>query len=80
MHECGIIKFLDAQGASELVPYLCSIDYITYHAMGIELQRSETLAVDCARWNFRIIVSGNPVHPLWPPVFPERENRPSPLS
>ncbi|MCE5209106.1 MAG: L-2-amino-thiazoline-4-carboxylic acid hydrolase [Chloroflexi bacterium] len=77
MHECGILKFLTDQGAEELLPYLCAVDYITYHAMGIELQRNETLAVGCARCNFRFIVSGNPLNPSWPPVFPERENRPS---
>ncbi|MEM5774082.1 MAG: L-2-amino-thiazoline-4-carboxylic acid hydrolase, partial [Anaerolineaceae bacterium] len=44
MLECGILKFLEQQGAPELTPYLCAVDYITYHAMGIELQRDETLA------------------------------------
>ena len=75
MHECGIIKFLTAQGAPELVPYLCAVDYITNYAFGIELQRNETLAVGCQRCNFRFIVSGKPVKPCWPPVFPENENR-----
>ena len=30
--ECGIVKFLHAQGADELTPYLCHLDYVTAEA------------------------------------------------
>jgi len=63
MHECGILKFMAEQGAPELTPYLCAVDYITYHAMGVELQRTETLVAGCPRCSFRMIVKGNPPDP-----------------
>ena len=33
------MKYLQAEGAVELTPYLCAVDYITHHALGIELRR-----------------------------------------
>jgi hypothetical protein len=73
MHECGILKYLVSQGAAELTPYLCAVDYITYHAMGVELRRSKTLAVGCSICNFRFRVHGKPLEPSWPPHFPEMD-------
>jgi hypothetical protein len=74
MHECGILNFLAKQNASELAPYLCAVDYITYYALGVELKRDETLVVGCQRCNFRIKVPGKPLTPSWPPNIPE-ENK-----
>ncbi len=72
MQECGILKFLEAQGAIELGPYLCEVDYITFSAMGIELRRTKTLAFGCGTCDFRMIVKGNPRKPDWPPRFQEK--------
>ncbi len=52
--ECGIVKFLEAQNASELTPYLCQTDYAALEAMGLHLERTETIASGCQRCNFRI--------------------------
>ena len=71
MTECGIVKFLHAEGADELCPYLCDIDYVSAEAMGIGLRRTKTLAWGCDRCDFRL--SRDAVTPaLWPPAFVER--------
>ena len=56
--ECGIVKFMDAQGASELTPYLCQTDYALFEAIGLHLERTETIASGCQRCNFRISKKG----------------------
>ncbi len=71
MTECGIVKFLHAQGADELVPYLCEFDYIAAEAMGVGLQRSKTLAWGCDRCDFRLTKDGGTSAP-WPSRFIER--------
>jgi hypothetical protein len=50
---CGIVKFLHSQGADELTPYLCLTDYALFGAMGIELQRTMTLAEGDEKCDFR---------------------------
>ncbi len=52
--ECGIVKFLKAQDATELIPYLCETDFAALRAMGLKLERTETIASGCQRCNFRI--------------------------
>ena len=74
MTECGIVKFLHAEGADELCPYLCDIDYVSAEAMGIGLRRTKTLAWGCDRCDFRL--SRDAVTPaLWPPAFVEPDLR-----
>jgi len=69
--ECGIAKFFHAQGADELTPYLCNLDYVTFRALGLGLKRTKTLGWGCDQCDFRIIKGGET--PLaWPPTFPER--------
>ena len=51
--ECGIVKFLRSQGADELAPYLCLTDYALFGALGIELERTMTLAEGCEKCDFR---------------------------
>jgi hypothetical protein len=51
--ECGIVKYLTRQGASELAPYLCWLDYPLCTAMRVKLVRTETIAQGCERCNFR---------------------------
>ena len=59
--ECGIVKYLNREGASELAPYLCWVDYPQFEAMGLRLDRTETLAQGGQRCDFRIS-RGQPVH------------------
>jgi hypothetical protein len=69
--ECGVVKFLDAQGAGELTPYGCDIDYIMAEMMGIGLRRTKTLAWGCDRCDFRMTKNATTSAP-WPPRFIER--------
>jgi hypothetical protein len=70
--ECGIVKFIHAQGADELMPYLCNLDYVIFRALGLGLKRTKTLGWGCDRCDFRIIKRGE-TPPAWPPTFPERD-------
>ena len=71
MTECAIVKFLHAEGADELCPYLCDVDYVSAEAMGFGLHRTKTLAWGCDRCDFRL--SRDAVTPApWPPDFVER--------
>ena len=69
--ECGVVKYLDAQGADELGPYICDIDYVGAEAMGIGLRRTKTLAWGCDRCDFRLSKHEVTSAP-WPPEFVER--------
>jgi hypothetical protein len=69
--ECGVVEFLDAQGAGELTPYGCEIDYVMAEVMGIGLERTKTLAWGCDRCDFRM-TKGGTTTASWPPVFAER--------
>lgn len=51
--ECGIMKFCQAQDAGELMPYLCSTDFIMSERMRLGLERRSTLAEGGARCDFR---------------------------
>ena len=51
--ECGIVKYLTRQGAPELAPYLCWLDYPMCKAMQVRLVRTETIAQGCERCDFR---------------------------
>jgi hypothetical protein len=52
--ECGIVKYLAREGAPELAPYLCWIDYAQFAAMHLRLDRTETIAQGGQRCDFRI--------------------------
>ena len=69
--ECGLVKFLHAQGADELTPYLCDLDYVTSEAAGVGLTRTQTLALGCDRCDFRFRIPGETTA-AWPPTFNER--------
>lgn len=71
MVECGIVTFLRRQGAEELGPYLCDLDYVMFGAMGIGLRRTKTLAWGCDLCDFRFSRDGV-VPASWPPSFVER--------
>ncbi len=51
--ECGIVKYLGQQGAPELAPYLCWLDYPVFAAMRVKLVRTETIAQGCQKCDFR---------------------------
>jgi hypothetical protein len=53
--ECGIVKFLHAQDADELAPYLCNLDYLVYQSTGVELRRTMTLSWGCEKCDFRML-------------------------
>lgn len=69
--ECGLVKYLHAQGADELTPYLCDSDYIVAETFGYQLRRTKTLAWGCDRCDFRMTKDGSTSAP-WPPRFAER--------
>lgn len=71
MTECGVLKFLHAQGADELCPFLCDLDYVMFEAVGVGLRRTKTLAWGCDRCDFRQSRHGATTAP-WPPTFVER--------
>jgi hypothetical protein len=51
--ECGIVKYMARQGAPELAPYLCWLDYPMCSVMRVKLVRTETIAQGFERCNFR---------------------------
>lgn len=53
--ECGNYKFLKAQGAEELTPYLCLTDYALYRAFGIGFKRTKTIGMGGTHCDFRLI-------------------------
>ena len=52
--ECGVVKYLAREGAPELAPYLCWIDYPQFAAMRLRLDRTETIAQGGQRCDFRL--------------------------
>jgi hypothetical protein len=58
--ECGIVKYLAREGAPELAPFLCWLDYPQFAVMHLRLDRTETLAQGGQRCDFRIS-RGEPV-------------------
>ncbi len=58
--ECGVVKYLQHEGAPELAPYLCWVDYPMSAAMQVRLDRSETIAQGGQRRDFRFS-RGKPV-------------------
>jgi hypothetical protein len=58
--ECAAVKYLDREGAPEYAPYLCWIDYPQFAAMGLRLDRTETIAHGGQRCDFRVS-RGQPV-------------------
>ncbi len=51
--ECGVVKFFAAQDADEFSPFMCEIDYLLFPALGIDLQRTGTIAQGCTHCDFR---------------------------
>jgi hypothetical protein len=51
--ECGVVKYLGREGAPELAPFLCWLDYPMFAAMRMKLVRTETIAQGGQRCDFR---------------------------
>jgi hypothetical protein len=62
--ECAIEKFFRTQGAAELTPYLCLLDFPSSRAMGSGLQRLHTIADGDGVCDFRF-KRGRPVTQGW---------------
>ena len=58
--ECGILKLFRAHGMTELVPYICVLDFLISELQGTGLQRCGTLAAGADRCDFRY-KQGRPV-------------------
>ena len=52
-YECGIYKYLTANQAHDLVPYLCKLDYLYSDAFGEVLVRTSTIAENGTICDFR---------------------------
>ena len=72
--ECGIVKFLGAQGADDLAPYLCLADFPMSDAFGLGLERNTTIAEGEERCDFRF-KRGRETPQGWPPRFLDGEKR-----
>ncbi|MFN2224751.1 MAG: alpha/beta fold hydrolase [Anaerolineae bacterium] len=78
-YECGVQKYYRAQGADELLPYFCFLDFVTTRASGRVLMRTGTLAEGADRCDFRFRSAGQDDE--WPPPFPpEPSSRPDTAS
>jgi hypothetical protein len=51
--ECGVCKFFHAQGADELTPYMCRLDFALSEAFGMDLVRTMTIAEGGEKWDYR---------------------------
>lgn len=57
--ECANVKFLKAQGAEELTPYICATDRLSSEWLGWGLHRTTTLAEGAERCDFRFKKGGD---------------------
>jgi len=67
-YECAVKKYYEAQGATELLPYFCFLDFVTTRAHGQVLMRTTTLAEGGEKCDFRLRSATD--DDAWPPPFP----------
>ncbi len=67
MKECGLLKFWSSKGLEDFVPYLCLADWALWNSLGVQVQRTKTLANggDCC--DYRYIRLNKDVVRGWPP-------------
>lgn len=70
--ECGICKYFSAQGATELTPYLCLLDFPFSVIMNTGLERTTTLGHGGNRCDFRYKMD-RPVQMEWTPDFLKKD-------
>ncbi|NIS83384.1 MAG: hypothetical protein GTO14_25035 [Anaerolineales bacterium] len=63
--ECASCKFLEAEGAFELAPYVCAVDKTASELLGWGLKRTMTLAEGSKKCDFRF-KSGGKTHVVLP--------------
>ena len=51
--ECGVCKLCRDEGVSELSKYLCKLDYMLADIIGLNLERTTTLAMGDSKCDFR---------------------------
>jgi len=68
--ECAVVKYLKAQGAWDVAPYVCLNDFIQSRTYGKGLQRTKTIAQGDAICNFRF-KQGRPVTQDWSTEVPK---------
>jgi hypothetical protein len=66
--ECGVCKFLQAQDADEVAPFLCLVDFPLSKAFGRGLVRNMTIAEGAEKCDFRY-KKGRDTKEGWPPSF-----------
>lgn len=59
--ECGICKLCQREGCPELAQCLCRLDFLFVKVMGLELERTTTLAEGGMRCDFRFRCPRNSV-------------------
>lgn len=67
--ECGVCKYLQAQSAPELAPFICLLDFPMYKAFGARLVRTMTIAEGADKCDFRL-KRGN----IWPHFMGDDNN------
>jgi hypothetical protein len=50
---CGFCKFAGRHGDKDILPSICGLDFDAYAALGIHLERTQTLAGGASHCNFR---------------------------
>jgi hypothetical protein len=53
MTECAICNFFHIQGADELTPYMCQLDFAVSKALGLGLSRTTTIPESGEKCDFR---------------------------
>ena len=66
--QCGIVNFLHDQGAPELAPYMCLLDFPHSRLTRTGLVRTMTIAEGYKKCDFRF-KKGREVKQDWPPNF-----------
>ena len=67
IRECGIHKFWRSQGLEEFVPYLCLTDWAKWRSIGINVERSQTVANGHDVCDFRYCRERKECPAGWPP-------------
>jgi hypothetical protein len=70
--ECASLKFYHAQGANELLPYYCYLDFLAGKVRGFGFSRTMTLHEGHGKCNHRFKVGGES-KAGWPPPFLKRK-------
>ncbi len=73
-HQCGAVLYFKKQGAADLTPYYCLVDWPSNKLMATGLERSKTLAMGDKICNFRF-KKGRPISQDWSTEVPKIKQR-----